>query len=110
MLLKTASLLHEMLPPIIARQLLQGRGLVVVVVVVYCQFDRTPLSSFLSGRRVAAEHFDDVSIFFSDIVGFTEMSAAVSPIAVVDFLNNLYNIFDRVLEDFDVYKVVIITI
>ena len=57
------------------------------------------------GRRVAAEHYDEVSIFFSDIVGFTEMSAAVSPIAVVDFLNNLYNIFDGVLEDFDVYKV-----
>ncbi|KAI8512630.1 natriuretic peptide receptor [Branchiostoma belcheri] len=57
------------------------------------------------GKPVTAEHYDMATIFFSDIVGFTEMAADSTPMDVVTMLNDLYCCFDAIIDAFDVYKV-----
>uniref|UniRef100_A0A8C1G1R6 Guanylate cyclase n=1 Tax=Cyprinus carpio TaxID=7962 RepID=A0A8C1G1R6_CYPCA len=77
---KTEKLLTQMLPPSVAEALKLG-------------------------TTVEPEYFDSVSLYFSDIVGFTTISANSEPIEVVDLLNDLYTTFDAVIGNHDVYKV-----
>ena len=77
---KTTDLLHKMLPPVVARKLSEG-------------------------KPVAPEFFDSVTIFFSDIVGFTSLASESTPLDIVAMLNDLYTTFDDVVDQHNVYKV-----
>lgn len=57
------------------------------------------------GQSVEPEAFECVTVFYSDIVGFTSLSSESSPIEVIDFLSNLYLCFDEILEQYDIFKV-----
>ena len=61
--------------------------------------------SLMSGLNVPPEVFEDVTIFFSDVVGFTRISAAGTAIDVVNMLNMMYTVFDDISAAYDVYKV-----
>jgi len=49
--------------------------------------------------------FHDVSVLFSDVVGFTRICSLISPMEVVTMLNNMYTVFDQISEEHNVYKV-----
>jgi atrial natriuretic peptide receptor A len=77
---KTQQLLYSMLPKPVADELRQG-------------------------RPTSAQQFQSVTIYFSDIVGFTNLAGESTPMEVVGLLNELYSTFDDILDKFDVYKV-----
>ncbi|CAN0050410.1 unnamed protein product [Lampetra planeri] len=66
---------------------------------------RAVAAQLRASHHVQAESFDKVTIFFSDVVRFTEIAARCSPLQVVELLNALYMCFDRRIEAYDVYKV-----
>ncbi|XP_073954227.1 guanylate cyclase 1 soluble subunit alpha 2 [Choristoneura fumiferana] len=77
---KNVSLLHLIFPPHIAKRLWLG-------------------------EKIEAKSHDDVTMLFSDIVGFTSICATATPMMVIDMLEDLYTVFDVFCEELDVYKV-----
>ncbi|UXI22809.1 hypothetical protein NH340_JMT08752 [Sarcoptes scabiei] len=56
------------------------------------------------GKAVRARQYDDVTMLFSDIVGFTSICSSASPMAIINMLNELYTQFDVFCGEIDVYK------
>ncbi|KAL3267123.1 hypothetical protein HHI36_011263 [Cryptolaemus montrouzieri] len=76
---KNVSLLHLIFPPDIAKRLWLG-------------------------ETIEAKTHEDVTMLFSDIVGFTSICSTATPMMVINMLQNLYNQFDVFCGQLDVYK------
>ncbi len=55
--------------------------------------------------RTIADHFTEASILFTDMVGFTPLSAKLNPIEMVELLNEAFSFFDSLLDKYDVEKI-----
>ena len=77
---RSEKLLHNILPAAIAERL---RG----------------------GEETIAEIHPEVTVFFSDIVGFTELSARLGPTETVHLLNEIFGKFDELVEKHGVEKI-----
>jgi class 3 adenylate cyclase len=54
---------------------------------------------------VIADRFDAASVLFADIVGFTPLSEALSAEQLVAWLNDVYSVFDRLVQEHDAEKI-----
>jgi len=77
---RSDDLLHAILPAQIARQLKERAGTI-------------------------AEDVPAASVLFADVVGFTPMSAAMSPRELVRVLDELFGMFDRFVTELDLEKI-----
>ena len=82
-------LLNNMLPSFVVDQLQQQ--------------DFT-IQSWSQFRNLSHQH-SGVCIMFAELDGFTAFSAQVEPSLVMEYLNDLFLIFDGLCDDYDVYKV-----
>jgi PAS domain S-box-containing protein len=84
---KSEQLLLNILPQTIADRLKQD------------YMGQHPLSTAI------AEHYEEVSILFADIVGFTSLSARLDAIAIVNLLNRIFSTFDQLAEQLGLEKI-----
>jgi class 3 adenylate cyclase len=58
-----------------------------------------------AGERVIADHYEDASVLFADVVEFTPFAEALSPRRTVEVLNELFTEFDHLAERFGLEKI-----
>jgi adenylate cyclase len=57
------------------------------------------------GETNIADHFEDASIIFTDVVGFTKITARMRAFEIVACLNRLFSDFDRLADDVGAEKI-----
>ena len=55
--------------------------------------------------RTIADHYDEASVLFADMVGFTPLSAQLPPVEMVELLNEVFSYFDSLLDKYNVEKI-----
>ena len=71
----------------------------------YDLFPKHVADQLKAGKKVEPENHDEVTIIFSDIVHFTDISKALTPLKVSQMLDRLYLAFDTVARKHKVFKV-----
>ena len=56
-------------------------------------------------RNVIADKYDEASVLFADIVGFTERASSTAPADLVRFLDRLYSAFDALVDKHGLEKI-----
>jgi adenylate cyclase len=77
---KTETLLLNILPKLIAQRLKQNPGII-------------------------ADSFESVTVMFADIVGFTNLSAQISALELVQLLNEIFSLFDALAQRHNLEKI-----
>jgi adenylate cyclase len=57
------------------------------------------------GRNIIADKYDDASVLFADIAGFTERASDIAPDKLIRFLDQLYSAFDALVDKHGLEKI-----
>ncbi|KAF5830870.1 hypothetical protein DUNSADRAFT_13930 [Dunaliella salina] len=57
-----------------------------------------------SGRSPDPEPFPSISLFFSDVVGYTDLCSKLAPEEIMDMLHRLYSRFDTLAQSLKLFK------
>jgi len=66
---------------------------------------RTIVQRMRQGEIEIADRFADVTILFSDLVGFTSLAARFPPSRVIELLNRVFTEFDRLADEHGLEKI-----
>jgi adenylate cyclase len=58
-----------------------------------------------NGESNIADHFDDATVIFADVVGFSKITARMKAFEIVACLNQLFSEFDKLAEDVGIEKI-----
>src|SRR5262245_7121541 len=58
-----------------------------------------------NGESNIADHYDDATVLFADIVGFGKITARMKAYEIIECLNQLFSEFDRLAEAYGVEKI-----
>ena len=58
-----------------------------------------------SGENPIADHIEEVSVLFADLVGFTEFSSSQTPRDLVAILNTIFSDFDQLAQHYGLEKI-----
>lgn len=66
-----------------------------------------PIAEILKERKnqIIADKFENVSVLFADIVGFTKITSSASPETIIFALNDLFSRFDERAQTLDIEKI-----
>lgn len=56
-------------------------------------------------QSTIAAHYESASVLFADVVSFTPMTATMTPLRVVNLLNDVFQCFDDLVEKYDLEKI-----
>jgi class 3 adenylate cyclase len=57
------------------------------------------------GEMVIADRFEEMTVLFADVVGFTQLSTRMTPAEVVAVLNRVFSIFDGLADRYGLEKI-----
>ncbi|XP_023333523.1 uncharacterized protein LOC111705255 isoform X2 [Eurytemora carolleeae] len=66
---------------------------------------KTIIRQMKRGQVPRPVQFQSTTVFFCDIVSFTKIAGESTAHQIIEFLNDLYNLFDERIDNYDVYKV-----
>jgi class 3 adenylate cyclase len=71
----------------------------------YSMLPQDVAQTLRNGNPYEPKHHENVTLFFSDVVGFTNLCSQLPPWDIVDMLNRLYTVMDFLADRFKLYKV-----
>src|SRR6266516_541760 len=63
------------------------------------------VTSLRKGKSNIADHFEDATVIFADVVGFDKITARMKAYEIVACLNQLFSEFDELAEDAGIEKI-----